>query len=336
MPFHRRSGATLRACAGSVAPLAPRGHELSNRCYLERSELLDYGQELPWLFRYTKGLRIESIVIDSLDTAELGITAHVLGNTFQLCINARVFGATVDANVKNLASELDAWAKREKTPNRFTGMLTKDRICSSNSWPKLNTKGATARCLAPHALGLARKHLGPREQLVCQLLVRYYTLLASEGQSFSPAAKVEMPALGLRFCKEHSRLAERRRDRSWKVAPKLHLFFAPLRVAVRVTGQPKIFFGVTQTKTWSANSWRWQNRVTRARCQPRPLFKWLTFVPAEDHEDSCTDFLATKNIHIMMGGTETQNTHMMPRPQPTYNTHTTGLTNRQQKQTHTS
>ena len=31
----------------------------------------------------------------------LGITAHVLGNILQLCINARVFGATVDANVKN-------------------------------------------------------------------------------------------------------------------------------------------------------------------------------------------------------------------------------------------
>ena len=41
-----------------------------------RSELLDYGQELPSL----KGLRIESIVIDSLHTAELGITAHVIGN----------------------------------------------------------------------------------------------------------------------------------------------------------------------------------------------------------------------------------------------------------------
>ena len=83
----------------------------------------------------------------SLHTAELGITAHVLGNIFQLCINARVFGATVDANAKNLASDLDAWEKREKTPNRFNGQLTKDRICSSNSWPKLHTKGA--HCAMP-------------------------------------------------------------------------------------------------------------------------------------------------------------------------------------------
>ena len=71
----------------------------------------------------------------------------MLGNIFQLCINARVFGATVDANVKNLASDLDAWEKREKTPNRFNGKLTKDRICFSNSWPKLHTNGVIARCL---------------------------------------------------------------------------------------------------------------------------------------------------------------------------------------------
>ena len=123
-----------------------------------RSELLDNGQELPSFFWYTRGLRIESVVIDSFHTAELEITAHVLGNIHQLCINARVFGATVDANVKNLASDLDAWEKREKTPNRFNGKLTKDRICSSNSWAQIHTKGATARCLVPHALGLVRQH----------------------------------------------------------------------------------------------------------------------------------------------------------------------------------
>ena len=163
---------------------------------------------------------------DSLHTAELGITAHVLGNIFQHGINARVFGATVDANVKNLAIDLDAWEKHEKTPNRFKGKLTKD-ICYSKSWPKLHTKGAIARCLDPHALGLARQHLGLREQLVCQLLMRYYTLLASEGQFLSPAAKVEMPALGLRFCKEYLQLAAEARSarqKLWKVTPKLHLF----------------------------------------------------------------------------------------------------------------
>ena len=182
--------------------------------------------------------------IDSLHTAELGITAHVLGNIFQLCINARLFGATVDANVKNLSSDLDAWEKRENTPNRFNGKLTKDRICSSNSWPKLHTKGAIARCLVPYALGLALQHLGSREQLVCQLLVRYYTQLASEGQFFSPAAKVEMPALGLRFCKEYSKLAAAAataRQKLWKVTPKLHLFLHLCEWQSVSLGNPRFF-----------------------------------------------------------------------------------------------
>ena len=62
------------------------------------------------------------------------------------------------------------------------------RTAGQNSTPKVSLRDAWYA-------------LGPREQLVCQLLVRYYTLLASEGQFFSPAAKVEMPALGLRFCR---------------------------------------------------------------------------------------------------------------------------------------
>ena len=71
-------------------------------------------------------MRIESI-IDSLHAAELGITAHVLGNICQLCVNALVFGTTVDANIKNLAIDLGVWEKREMTPNRFNNKLTKDR-----------------------------------------------------------------------------------------------------------------------------------------------------------------------------------------------------------------
>ena len=226
-----------------------------------RSELLDNGQEIPSLFRYTRRLRIESIVIDSLHTAELGITAHVLGNIFQLCINDRVFGATVDANVK-----------REKTPNRFNGKLTKDRICSSNSWPKLHTKGAIARCLVPYDLGLALQHLGSREQLVCQLLVRYYTLLASEGQFFSPAAKVEMPALGLRFCKEYSKLAAAAataRQNLWKVTPKL-------------SGSPCRW--VTHDFFWCYSDEDMVGQLVEVAesCHPgtmstTALFKWLTF-----------------------------------------------------------
>ena len=138
------------------------GHELSyGRCDREapwrstrvtheswRSELLDNGQELPSLFRYTRGLRIESIVIDSLHTAELGITAHVLGNIFQLWINARVFGATVDANVKNLASDLDS-ARRRQIVSTETSRKTAfaPRTAGQNSTSKVPLRDAWSRTL---------------------------------------------------------------------------------------------------------------------------------------------------------------------------------------------
>ena len=70
------------------------------------SQLLDIKSKLLSLSKDTKSMRIDS-VIDSLHAAELGITAHVLGTICQLCVNARVFGATVDANIKNLAIDLD-------------------------------------------------------------------------------------------------------------------------------------------------------------------------------------------------------------------------------------
>ena len=77
------------------------------------SQLLDTKSKLPSLSKDTMGLRIDS-VIDSVHAAELGTTAHVLGNICQLCVNARVFGATVDADIKNLAIDLDGRCARRR------------------------------------------------------------------------------------------------------------------------------------------------------------------------------------------------------------------------------
>ena len=163
---------------------------------------------------------------------------------------------------------------------RFNGKVTKDRICSSNSWPELHTKGAIGRCLVPCASGLARQHLGPREQLVCQLVVRYYTLLASEGQFFTPAAKVEMAALGLRFCKEYLKLAATAataRQKLWKVTPELRTFASG-------SPNPRLFGLATDGDMVG------QMAEVAESCHPSTmsttaLFKWLTLVFAEDLED---------------------------------------------------
>ena len=82
----------------------------------------------------------------------LGINAHVIGNMFQLCITARVFGATVDANVKGVAVDIDAWVKSGWTPNRFNGKLIGLNV---------HTAGAMVRWLVSCAVCLARPYLGP-------------------------------------------------------------------------------------------------------------------------------------------------------------------------------
>ena len=95
-------------------------------------------------------------------------------------------------------------------------------------------------------------------------LVRYYTLLTSKGQPFSPASKVETLALDLELCEKYSMLAvaaATARQKLWRATPKLHL------LCIFASGSPcrwatQYFFGVTQTKTWSDNSWKWQNGVT--------------------------------------------------------------------------
>ena len=67
-----------------------------------------------------------------------------------------------------------------------------------------------------------------------------------------------------------SRRQQRRREKKvWKVtqksAPLVHL----CEYGCRCHWVIRDVFGVTQTKSWLANWWTWQNHVTRARWQPR-------------------------------------------------------------------
>ena len=182
------------------------GHVLSyKRCDRDDArQLFDNGQALPSLFQNTKGLRIESIVINSIHTAELGITAHVLGNLFQLCIKAVCSEQPLTPRSRTWQSISMHGRSSRRRRIVSTTSSRKTAFVPRTAGPKLHTTSASGRCLVPYALGLARQHLEPQEQLVCQLLMRYYTLLPS---FFSHAAKVEMAALGLRFCKEYSKFA---------------------------------------------------------------------------------------------------------------------------------
>ena len=268
------------------------GHELSHgRCDRDapwkstrvtheswRSELLDNGQELPSFSRYMRGWRMESIVIDSLHTAELGTTAHVAGKKFQLCINALVFGATVDAKVKNLASDLDAWegeAREDgksfqrkaherphllleqlaKTPHQRCHCAMPGPVRSGISTAASGTPGATGLSVAGavlHSAGfggtvpLARcqsRDAGAGSSLLQRILETRGGSSVGETEALESDAHA---AFILHLCE-------------WQSAS---------------LGNPR-FFGVAQTKTWSASSWKWQNRFTTM--SSTAIFKWLTF-----------------------------------------------------------
>ena len=81
---------------------------------------------------------------------------------------------------------------------------------------KIAHTNAIRRRLVPNVWGLAQQHLALREELVCQLLVPYYTPLAFERNFSPPRPKLRW----LRwFCASskstrNSRRQQRRRDRS--------------------------------------------------------------------------------------------------------------------------
>ena len=81
--------------------------------------------------------------------------------------------------------------------------------------------------MADFALQLAIDHLDARRVALCRLLCRFYSIIGSEGQVLSAAAKAELPGLGRRFCELYSMLSAEAlvaRQKRWKMSPKHHLF----------------------------------------------------------------------------------------------------------------
>ena len=190
--------------------------------------LVGRGVELAAIFKEVVGLRIECVAIDVLHTCDLGITAHILGNIMWECVSGKSWGKPPhDANVAQLEVELKVFYSANKITSKVQGKLSTDRLRTTGGWPKLKTKAAAARHLAPFALMLAQKYLDERRVALCQLLCRFYEILYQEGQFLSAAAAEELPGVGRRICLLYSMLAAEAAERGaklWKTSPKLHLF----------------------------------------------------------------------------------------------------------------
>ena len=55
-----------------------------------REVLAAKGKDVAPIFKHTKGLRLECVMIDVLHTADLGVTAHILGTILWECVVAKV------------------------------------------------------------------------------------------------------------------------------------------------------------------------------------------------------------------------------------------------------
>ena len=111
------------------------------------------GGAVPCLFEHAQGLRLESIMIDVLHTSDQGFASHVAGNIIQECIQARAFDpGNADANIAALNKKLDGWYKANRVTSTIKGKLSKERVKTSNGWPKLKAKAAGTRHLAPYVL----------------------------------------------------------------------------------------------------------------------------------------------------------------------------------------
>lgn len=208
----------------ATAPWRPtrRTHESYVR------ELRRLGKQLPVLFQIVVGLRLECIMIDVMHTVDQGVASHVFGNVFWLCVSQHCFGGTsLETNIERLNKEINKFYKSFPAISKIQGKLSSERLRSASGYPKLKSKAAATRYLAPFVLQLARKYLSPTVIAVCELLTRFYDLINEESMFLSAAAKHEIPKLGLAFSELYSQLATESfaaGELFWKVTPKHHLF----------------------------------------------------------------------------------------------------------------
>ena len=133
---------------------------------------------------------------------------------------------TYEDNIAALNQELDTWHKTNKASSPIQGRLTKDRVRTSNNWPKLKAKAAATRHVIPFCLELAQKHLDRRRIALCQQLHSLYLLMDTQGMFLDEAAKRRVPVLGRQLCSLFAALSTEAFEAgrvAWKMTPKVHL-----------------------------------------------------------------------------------------------------------------
>ena len=248
---------------------------------------LDYlrtaGLCIPPLLVLAIGFRLELVMVDVLHTVDQGVASHIIANVLWIfAVVRKVFGgSTQEQQVSKLYAHMQKWYSKIKCDRKIKGKLTIERLRTSGQWPKLKAKAAATRHLAAYALSLCQQ-FGSRDKEdrqmlgVCQLLQQFYTLLNSESQFLSPAAKDELPTLGQQLVGLYVSLATSAKERGlklWKLQPKLHLFQHVCEWQAIDCCNPRCFW------TYSDEDLAGLMATVAASCHPmtmnmNALFKW--------------------------------------------------------------
>ena len=198
------------------------------------AELLASGRTLPTLFRIIT-LRIEGIMIDVLHCVDQGVAMHLIANVFIEVMALGHWGPTQQLRAAGLDKDMREWQKAHGERSSVHGEITFSRIRTTNDWPKLKCKASATRHLIDYTVHLSQTHMrggehalhDQRRLAVCQLLQRFYRIIADGGRFLCDDAKLELPILVKSFMGLYGHLPREALNanvRAWKMVPKFHMF----------------------------------------------------------------------------------------------------------------
>ena len=135
-------------------------------------------------FRYMQGLIIDCIMIDVLHTVDLGVFAHACANIIWEVMSLKLWGATQEANAKEIKRRLDIYYADNRIQNKWRGAFKVEKIKTSAGWPKLKTQAAIVRDMVGFCLELATKFLSRKHVWMCQSCVGF-TIFSTTSHSSS-------------------------------------------------------------------------------------------------------------------------------------------------------
>ena len=248
------------------------------------AELRAVAKPIPTLLDKVIGFRLEHVMVDVLHIVDLGVAAHIIGNSCLEIMQLGQWGSAQSEQLEALSSDIASWYKKTKSSkkSRLQGKLTIDRLRSSQSWPKLKAKAAATRHLAAYAATLCQQYDdGSRHarnrRAVAELLARFYEIIGGEGMSLTTEAKRALPELGRRLCVLYNALsfeAAEQNVRKWKMVPKFHLFLHLCEIQALRFGNPRFY--------WAYADEDMVGHMTEIgkSCHPRTvaltaMYKWL-------------------------------------------------------------